>query len=267
MRPECRHCSFAQSFSNQITSCRAALNHSSPLVSISVVSHGQAHLVQALLKDLDRLPNSDFEMLVTLNLPEDESVYRGYSFPLLVIANSEKKGFGANHNAAFQQARGKFFAVVNPDIRLESLDLRVLTSPFEMEKVAAVAPLVLSESGNIEDSARRFPTFMKLCRRVLLRQRQSDYVPGQVPQDVDWVAGMFVLFRSDVYQSIGGFDDRRFYMYMEDVDICRRLRSSGWRVILNPHVSVCHMAQRASRRNWQHMRWHVVSAFRYLTRL
>ena len=76
---------------------------------------------------------------------------------------------------------------------------------------------------------------------------------------------MFVVFRREAYQEVGGFDDRRFFMYLEDADICRRLAREGWKVLVNPNVQVIHMAQRASRRNLKHMRWHITSAFRFLT--
>jgi GT2 family glycosyltransferase len=146
-------------------------------------------------------------------------------------------------------------------------DLQNLLSPFHDQTVAAVAPVVLSGDGKVEDSARRFPTLMRFTKRVLLRQRDADYNVGAVPYPVDWVAGMFVVFRREAYQQIGGFDDRRFFMYLEDADICRRLGKIGCRVMVNPNVQVIHMAQRASRRNLKHMRWHLVSALRYLTGL
>lgn len=224
-------------------------------------------MIRLLLEDLARLPWQDFEVLITVNLPENESSYQGYSFPLRIIRNAKPKGFGANHNAAFMQSQGRFFAVVNPDIRIQSLDVVKLISPFVKSDVAVVAPAVLSGDGRMEDSARHFPTVFRLAKRVLLRRRNPDYNLEAIPCSVDWVAGMFVVFRRVAYQKIEGFDDRRFFMYLEDADICRRLRIDGWEVLVNPSVNVIHMAQRASRRNLKHMCWHVVSALRYLTGL
>lgn len=236
-------------------------------VTLSIVSHGQAELIGPLLNDLAKLPERNFEVLITLNLPEDEAPYRGHPFPVRIIRNRQPKGFGANHNAAFGQTSTQWFAVVNPDIRVMSLNLENLLAPFQDSDVAAVAPVVLSGDGNIEDSARRFPTVMRLAKRVLLRQRHADYPAQQHSFSVDWVAGMFVVFRRSAYEAVEGFDDRRFFMYLEDADICRRIGIKGWRVLVNPNVEVIHMAQRASRRNLTHMRWHAVSAFRYLTGL
>lgn len=237
----------------------------SPRISLSIVSHGQSELVKQLLEDLIRLSPPDIEVLLTANLPEDVNTYPTCPFPIRFILNSEPKGFGANHNAAFSVAEGQYFVVVNPDIRLSSLDFDVLLRPMEDAKVAAVAPVVISAAGSIEDSVRRFPTVRRLARRVFLRQRGADYVWKDSPIDVDWSAGMFIVFRSSAYQAVNGFDDRRFFMYFEDVDICDRLRSSGRRVVLQPSVTVVHDARRDSHRSLKHLRWHLTSAARYLT--
>lgn len=243
------------------------MDHLTDPITLSVVSHGQAHLIASLLSDLAKLPQQHFQVLITVNIPEDESAYSGHAFPVRIIRNATPKGFGANHNAAFLQSKTRWFAVINPDIRINSLDFHQLLAPFDNEFVAAVAPLVLSANGKIEDSARRFPTFARLAKRAILRLREPDYSVQQVPYPVDWVAGMFVVYRRDAYIKIEGFDANRFFMYLEDADICFRLKENGFITMLNPNERVIHMAQRASRKNLKHMRWHAVSAFRFLTGL
>jgi N-acetylglucosaminyl-diphospho-decaprenol L-rhamnosyltransferase len=232
---------------------------------LSIVSHGQGALIHLLLNDLANLPKQNFDVIITINLPEDETPYQDYTFPLRIIRNIIPKGFGANHNAAFLESSSQWFAVVNPDIRLNTLDLPTLLSPFQNLTVAAVAPVILASDGRVEDSARRFPTLTRFAKRTFLRQRNADYEVAETPYAVDWVAGMFIVFRREAYHEVGGFDDRRFFMYLEDVDICRRIGKKGWQVVVNPNSKVVHMAQRASRRNLKHMLWHAVSAFRYLT--
>jgi GT2 family glycosyltransferase len=232
-----------------------------------VVSHGQSTLVAKLLSDLDKLEWHDFEVIVTSNLPENSSIYIGRSYPVKVIKNAEQKGFGANHNAAFSFSRGRYFAILNPDIRIPTLNIDHLLKVFDRANVGAVAPVILSINGTIEDSARRFPTVTRLMRRVFLRQRQPDYLWDNVPIEVDWIGGMFVLFRPEAFNALNGFDVKRFFMYMEDVDICERLWRNGWAVMLQPQVNVIHDAQRASHRNIKHLRWHLVSAIRYLTNI
>ncbi|HEY6529176.1 MAG TPA: glycosyltransferase [Cellvibrionaceae bacterium] len=233
-------------------------------ITLSIVSHGQAFLIRDLLNDLAALTQPNFEVIITVNLPEDESIYQGFPFPMRIIRNTSPKGFGDNHNAAFLCSTTQWFAVVNPDIRIQSLDFEVLLRPFQANQIAALAPVVLSAEGMVEDSARRFPSLLQFAKRVLLRQRNSDYEVQSTPYEVDWVAGMFIVFRREAFQRVGGFDARRFYMYLEDADICNRLGKEGWQVIVNPHIQVIHMAQRASHRSLKHMRWHAVSALRFL---
>lgn len=238
-------------------------------ICISIVSHGQGALVRDLLADLQRLQltkNKGYEIIVTLNIPEPEDFLNPFlDMGLRVIRNQKPKGFGANHNAAFSESTGDYFVVMNPDVRVHALDFHKLISVFDDVRVAIVAPLVVSDNGIVEDSARRFPTLWRFAKRVLLRQRSADYNFGASSLAVDWVAGMFLMFRMDAFREIGGFDDRRFFMYLEDTDISYRLRKNGWEVVVNPSVQITHMAQRASRRHLKHLQWHIVSALRYLT--
>lgn len=237
-----------------------------PLVSLSIVSHGQGTIIRHLLSDCRGFAGASFEILLTLNIPEDKHFYADFTdLPLRIIENKQPKGFGANHNAAFKQSRGEVFIVVNPDIRAPAHDLSSLVSLAMRPDVGACAPIVLGQEGNIEDSARKFPTIVRLISRVLFRIRKADYnLASSSPVAVDWVAGMFVAFRREVFQEIGGFDDRRFFMYLEDADICRRIWSKNLQVLVNTDVRVVHLAQRASRRNLQHMKWHISSMLRFL---
>lgn len=236
-----------------------------PAITISIVSHNQSALINFLLIDLAKIQFQNFVVIITLNLPEDESVYQGHSFPIYIIRNFKPKGFGENHNAAFALSSSTWFVIANPDIRIHSLDFEILLSPFESKDVAAVAPIVLSGDGAVEDSARHFPSIHRLFRRVFLGDRSLDYEVGVHPYEVEWVGGMFIVFRSEAYLKIGGFDDQRFFMYLEDADICERFNKNGWKVVVNPYVNVIHRAQRSSRRKIKYMYWHIISAFRYLT--
>jgi hypothetical protein len=117
--------------------------------------------------------------------------------------------------------------------------------------------------GTPTDSPRRFPTLLQLARRVLSRAKGPDYAGINHPVEVDWVGGMFMVFPREAYSTVGGFDER-FFMYMEDVDICRRLHDSGREVWFDPRCEVTHDAQRRNRRDMRHLRWHVASLARYL---
>lgn len=231
---------------------------------VSVVSHGQNALVNHLLEDLAARCAPGLKVIITENVPDDEPLrFSQVSHEFEIIRNTRAKGFAANHNAAFARCRSELFCVVNPDIRLPNDPFGTLSATLNAYRAGAVGPLVLSEQGSVEDSARRYPTLASLVRKALTKGTRPDYATDQGAIEVDWVAGMFVLFATEAYRAVGGFDER-YFLYYEDVDFCRRLHSAGYRVVYEPAVSVIHEARRASRRDLRLMRIHAASALRYL---
>lgn len=238
------------------------------MISISIVSHGQGALLCQALQDLARFrARLDAEILVTFNVPESLRFETSdFPWPVTVVENASPRGFGANHNAAFRLAQGEWFCVMNPDIRLPEDPFPALLGEMARSPAAVIAPAVLTPAGSVEDSVRHFPAPLALAGKVLGRgDGRYSFVPGDETFVADWVAGMFMLFRAEAYQAVGGFDED-FFLYYEDVDICARLWKAGCPVLACPRAYVVHEARRASRRNLRHMRWHVASMARYLGR-
>lgn len=231
------------------------------LITISIVSHAHGTMVADLVQALLGCPEVSL-ILVTLNVPE--------SWPLpadarlSIIRNAIPKGFGANHNTAFGHCKTPFFCPVNPDIRLTANPFPELLTAVTDNDPILVAPLVLGPKGAVEDSVRRFPNLRRLARRALGRRR-PDYplAPGHTLMFPDWVAGMFMLFQSEDYARLQGFDEG-YFLYYEDVDICLRSWKLGRTIAVCPRTCVVHDAQRASHRDLRHLRWHLASMVRYL---
>jgi hypothetical protein len=232
-----------------------------PAVTVSVVSHAQNALVNRLLEDIERVCAGNPCVVVTENIADREPIRT--SLRAERIVNSRVKGFGANHNAAFARCRTPYFCVVNPDIRLPSDPLPGLLAALQEPAAGVAGPLVRTSAGATEDSARRDPTPGSLLRKAFAG-RQLDYACAERAQEVDWVAGMFMLFRSESFAAVRGFDEG-YFLYYEDADICRRLRQAGRRVLYDCRAQVVHDAQRASRRSASHLRWHLASMLRYFT--
>lgn len=201
------------------------------------------------------------QVIVTLNIPE--SVTLPQDERMLVIENNSPAGFATNHNAAFQHCTQLYFCPLNPDIQLRNNPFPAMLAAIQETGAAIVAPLIISPAGLVEDSIRHFPTFTSLLLKLLggaegrypIEEHQASFY-------VDWIAGMFLLFRSADFTRLGGFDPG-FFLYYEDVDICARAWKDGMKVLACPAVSVIHNAQRASRRNLRYMRWHLTSMARY----
>lgn len=230
-------------------------------ISISIVSHNHGHLLSALISRLQAYPEIA-QILLTINTPEQ--VTFSYAQNLSIYHNSKPRGFGSNHNTAFQHCTQPYFCVLNPDIEFRNNPFPGLLETLESQQAALVAPQILSGNGTPEDSIRTFPTLQSLTSKLLHGSEGRHAVPKNQPTlHPDWVAGMFMLFRSSDFAEIGGFDDR-YFLYYEDVDICARLHKANKTIVADLNATAIHHAQRASRKNLRHMRWHLASMMRYL---
>jgi N-acetylglucosaminyl-diphospho-decaprenol L-rhamnosyltransferase len=230
------------------------------MITVSIVSHGDAAILGELVESLQSFPEVS-EILLTLNIPETLDLPEDGR--LRIIRNLVPRGFGTNHNFAFGVSTQPFFCLLNPDIRFPHNPFPALLAALESSEAGLVAPVAMTPEGQVEDNIRHFPTPTSLLRkawggydgRYAVKKGQQAFYP-------EWVAGMFVLFRRQDYYRLRGFDED-FFLYYEDVDICVRAWQQGVPVLACPRARVIHDARRHSRRNRLHMRWHLSSMARY----
>lgn len=235
-------------------------------LTLSIVSHGHRAHVATLLQQLARLDRSDFEVILTLNLPEPVAL-DALPYPVRLIQNPTPKGFGANHNAAFDKSNGDYFVILNPDIELPQDPFGPLLKLAERDSLNICAPVILDAEGQVEDSARNFPTPYGLFKRLLCRLLGRSIVPDTLRQDADtlqpdWVAGMFVMVARQTFQRLGGFNDA-YFLYFEDVEFGARARLAGCHILVCKQARVIHQAQRDSHRQVRFMWWHLQSAAKF----
>lgn len=232
------------------------------MITISIVSHGQGGLIANLLSQLVLFRKDIVSVIVTKNIPEDASFdqYKD-KLPLVVISNKSVLGFGANHNQAFKLCKTRFFCVMNPDISLIENPFPILKSNCLDSDTAVTAPIILNKNNIVENSARYFPKLKSILTKF---GRGDDRYPINNKKIVypDWVAGMFLFFKADAYRDLNGFDES-FFLYYEDVDICTRIWSAGFKIKLCTEVKVIHDARRSSHKELKFLKWHVDSLFRY----
>ena len=142
---------------------------------MSIVSHGQADLVDGLIRQLARQTAFGLidRVVLTLNIPEkipDDWAKLG-AFELKVIRNRRPDGFAANHNRALAGQTQGIVAVLNPDLQLVGDPLSLLCEAAMGPGVGLVAPIVLEENGEPADSARDLLTPASVLSRTLLRRR------------------------------------------------------------------------------------------------
>jgi len=177
---------------------------------------------------------------VARSLPAVKVLYPGAN---LGYARAANLGIAATH--------APVVAVCNPDLEVEDGAAGALVPRLAAEvDLGAVGPLIRNTDGTIYPSARSDPRVRDAVGHGLLgfvwrtnpftrRYRQLDADPSR-PRDVDWVSGAAVWLRRDALDTVGGWDER-YFMYVEDVDLCWQLRRRGWRVGYEPGAVVTHV--------------------------
>lgn len=228
--------------------------------SVAIVSYNVRALLRRCLESLRRVaPPWVSEVIVVDNGSDDgttEMVCR--EFPgVVVIANQTNRGFGAANNQAAAVASGRALLFLNPDTELEPFALETMLDYLEANAaVGVVGPRLSFPDGSLQPSRRRFPTpvtalvestriqrWWPTCP-VLSRYYVADRSDDE-PQEVDWLHGPCLLVRHSAFDAVGGFDER-FFMYSEEVDLCRRLREHDWRVVYLPSAHVVHHEGKSS---------------------
>ncbi|HEX6310949.1 MAG TPA: glycosyltransferase family 2 protein [Acidimicrobiia bacterium] len=172
------------------------------------------------------------------------------ALPDVQVLRTANRGYAAGANQGIAATTAPIVAVCNPDVVVEPGAAATVLARFDAEPdLGAVGPMVRNLDGSPYHSARVVPTLPDTVGHGLLglvrpdnpytrRYRELDVDPSR-PRDADWVSGAAVWLRRDALAAVGGWDDR-YFMYVEDVDLCWRLRQAGWRVAYEPAAAVTH---------------------------
>jgi GT2 family glycosyltransferase len=194
------------------------------------------------------------EVIVVDNGSEDGSQEMVRTrFPDVILeANEENLGFGAAANIGIHAARGEAILVLNSDILMTEGALTTLVETLEAEPDAGLIACALAlPDGSAWARPRRFPSLLAIVARNLFlerltRGRSHHRIDGDRPVPVDWVPGACFVAWRDTLLEVGSFDES-FFLYCEDVDLCRRLHATGRRVLFHPGVSITHDANYCTR--------------------
>ncbi len=226
------------------------LNYRSPQDTVKCV---QALRQQTIINQM--------EILVVDNHSSDDSIgvlrNRLQQFPQVhILENHGNTGYGRGNDFAIRRAKGAYLLIINPDNTLSPDGAEHMMQALEADPtIGIVAPQLVHEDGSIRPSSRAFPRFLDVLAkrtpslRRLFPQRIKHYLQTEsdpnTSREVDWVVGACLMMRTDFYQSLGGFDPR-FFLFFEDIDLCKRCWAAGKKVVYLPKAKALDRKRRLS---------------------
>jgi GT2 family glycosyltransferase len=193
------------------------------------------------------------------------------------ILNQKNRGFGAACNQIAKTYSSHYILFLNPDVEVREKSIDKLINFLESnEKVGVVTGKLLFPDGSLQLSCRKFPTISRVLfgRESVLRKFfpnnriSKEYLMSETNYDKiqfpDWIRGAVMLFRIGVFEKIGGFDEK-FFLYLEDTDICLRLRENGYKTAYLPEAVFYHkLATSTKERQLKTKIIHNISMFHYI---
>lgn len=248
-------------------------------ISCSIVLYRhQPEEIQALCNKVLRC-RKHVKIFLVDNSPDDSLRFAFLESGFEYIFSGKNLGYGEGHNLAIQKARGrsKYHLVMNPDIDLDPAVIDELFDTMELhEDIGLMMPKVLYRNGKTQYLCKKLPSpldlairrfvpqpfkllFKKAMHSYELRDRDYDH-----PMIVPNLSGCFMFMRTSIFDKVGAFDNR-YFMYLEDIDLSRRI-NKYYKTVYNPAISIVHGYDRSSYKNFRLLVHHVQSSVRYFNK-
>ena len=234
--------------------CKCAL-------SVVVVSFNTREVLRRCLRTIsEEISSISAEVLVIDNGSKDGSAEMvAREFPGVRLKTTDRNiGFAAANNILFEEAKGRYIVLLNSDAFLQPGSLqRALEHMEDDPKAGLGGGRLIGEAGEWQPSARMFPTPLRdfLSLSGIAQRFPSSRLAGGADRTwadplleaaVDWVPGAFSIIRREALGVVGWFDES-FFLYYEEVDLCRRLKKAGYSVCYWPDVVVVHLGGESSK--------------------
>jgi GT2 family glycosyltransferase len=233
-----------------------------PDLSIIIVNYKSRAKTEACLAALEssNLNGIKKEIIIIENNSGDDLDDLPAQYPGLKLIKSQKNlGMGKGNNLGIEASSGQTILILNPDTRPKPDAVAVLYKYLEGHPGAGlVGPKLLNPDGSRQPSGARFPNFwLPVLRRTFLGdyfKKTRDYLMMEAFDDrktqaVDWLMGSCLMFHRKLEAPSGSkalFFDKRYFMYFEDVDLCRQVWNCGYSVVFLPTAEVIHDHGRGS---------------------
>ena len=204
----------------------------------------------------------DFEVIIIDNSTEtlELQTLKGNYPKIQIICNPTNVGFSKANNKAAKIARGKFLFILNPDTILKEQAINSMFSYIRTNMATgALGPKVVNPDGSLQYSCRRYPTLWTgLFNRYSILSRlfpQNHFTSQYLMLDfdhnetspVDWLSGCCLMIPKSVFEEVNGFDEN-YFLFNEDVDLCRMIYQTGKEIIYFPEATVIHRVSTSNKK-------------------
>lgn len=229
-------------------------------LSVIIVSYNTKKLLADCLASVfTQTKDLNYEVIVVDNASTDgtiEAVEKRYEdLPagkagIKILRNKKNLGFAKANNQGIRKAQGEYVLLLNSDTKLVGNALKKLVDFAETKKKpGAVGPKLLNPDGSPQSSVASFFTLPKAFIWLLTGDRFLYSSPPQ-PQPVDWVMGAALMVKKDVIEKVGLLDEK-FFMYMEEVEWCYRIKKAGFEIWFYPQAKIYHLVRGSSPASWR----------------
>ncbi len=229
-------------------------------ITMSIVTFNNSNIIKETVNNIVKnIPEEyDYQFYIIDNNSSDDTVnlLSEVSGNIKIIRLKDNKGFGYGHNQVLPLL-SKYHLIINPDIRIKNQNqIRNMIEYMEKNSdVGLLSPLILNPDMSIQYLCKHNPTvfdlFIRRISKRLFSKRQDRFVMKDTKYDkimrLEFASGSFMLFRSEIFNLVNGFDDA-FFMYLEDADITRRVNQIS-KAIFYPFAEVIHFWERGSHKS------------------
>ncbi|UCE67055.1 MAG: glycosyltransferase family 2 protein [Candidatus Zixiibacteriota bacterium] len=225
-------------------------------ISCIIVGYRSLDYLEECIESIRRQKGVAFEIVVVDNDSRDGTDYYLNKLDTKNILLDENRGFGTAVNLGAKKAEYKHLFILNPDTIVPPDSLKKLFRFAELKAdYGLIAPALEYPDGRPQISARKLPRrrdFLlsrgsPLYRLGITGEKEGGYIVPDAGDSIEIpaVSATAILIKTELFNEMGGFDER-FFMYMEDIDLCRRIRDRGLPVILVPGVRIKHSWRKSS---------------------